>query len=200
MSTDNTRTTRLQLREHRTDSGDQDASVIGFKDDHGLPRAVVGDFDAPWIKAPPFTTPAETMFEGEAVPISPGAAYAQGPEMQVADFRSITLYLLYSITGGSGQLSLVPEARIGLAGQWVPLSVIDLTPTVATLGPPFGPGFISRNIAMSELRFPALAAAGSIQLAVAFDTTPFEAFRFSYAELDAAATNPLLSAFFSLNQ
>ena len=202
MTTDNERTTRLQQRQRRKD-GYGDVGVVGYEDASGVPVPVQGDEGGPWFKVPPFTEAADILFEDQPVPDLDNEPYAASPSIEVADYRLITLYLsLVGDTGDPSQLSIVPEARRGLSGPFLPIGVIDATPSTVTLAAPFnvyGAGFISRTIAPNELRTLPLAAGEVRNLVLTWDVSGYEAWRFSYGEL-VAGSNSVLSAYFSRGQ
>lgn len=203
MTTDNERSTRLELRRRRED-GFGDVSVDGYEDASGVPVPVQGDDGGPWLKVPPFTSPADLWFENAPVPDLDADPYVASSPIEVADCRLLTVY--FQFTGdqaAASQLSLVAEARIGLAGVFIPIGVIDTTPTVVTLPAApfaaFGPTFISRPAAPAEFRTAALLAGQATSFALVWDVSGFEVFRLSYGELTVGSSS-LLTAHFSKSQ
>lgn len=168
-----------------------EVSQQGYADPAGVPRAVGGDDDAPWLKTPPFPSDVTRWFSANN---TDDAAfdddYVLTEPLDVTNWRLFTLWIDFRPTtqaaGVSGLLSLVPLAARQLnkvnppATEFYPIGVVDPTLTVLDLSATiFGLSvFGSRTFSPAELRTPAVPVAEVLQATLVFDVSQYVALRF----------------------
>ncbi len=176
---------RSEIQKLRRDKNSDDSSVMGYEDAAGVPQAVQGDQDAPWLKTPPFPSNVQTLFN-DVLPLVPAPGYLPTGSINVKDRRLLLLWIRYTSADPDGQMSFIPEgAKTNEDGVFFPIAVVN--PFLTVLGAPLV-GFGSRTVFETELRLEPIAGGGVRTLgALAFDVSGYEAFRFRIGELSPTA-------------
>ncbi len=193
----NSRTTEAELEDLFRPQDAEPGTTAGYRSQSGEALPARGDDDAPYVKVPPFATPPQLWVRDLDVPLAPDDDYVvtPGPGIDCLQQRLLQLYFELEIAEEGdeiAQLSFIPEGSA--AGEWYVVGVVDLTVTAVDLASarfPLGTSFGSRTFYPSELRSPAFAGAGVVRWILAYDVSPFEAFRLNVRDLDGSGGNRL---------
>jgi hypothetical protein len=169
---------------------------IAYRTDSAETLPVRGDEEAPHLKTPPFATDPQLWVRDMALPLADAADYAvtPGDGLDCLQQRLLQIYFELTIAEGGdeiAQLSFIPEGSA--AGQWYVVGVVDLTVTAFTPVSarfPYG-NLMSRTFAPSELRSTQFAGPGVVRFILAYDVSPFEAFRMNVRDLVGSGGNTL---------
>jgi hypothetical protein len=192
--TKSTGRTRQGLNRLRRGAGS--GEVQGYLDAGSVPQAVRGDEDGPWVKGPPFITNREGLYEQYE---SSGTTYRFTPDVNVRDYRILTLFIDAYSCLANGQLSLIPEFSMDDVGDnFYPIGVVEAAITQVNLPDtniPFEPPFGSRTFYPTELRSPVLAASDDLHTSLTFDVGSYNRYRFGVAWLSSGGADPIILSY-----
>ena len=134
--------TRRDIKRLRNDS-DSNTSPMGYEDGAGVPQAVEGDEEAPFLKTPPFPTQATRWFRNVNVF---DTEWLFTDPIDVAKRRLLTVWILFNSDAAPGpELLFIPYAAHAprpVTGGTIPedfyaITVVDptLTRVVDTVAP-----------------------------------------------------------------
>ena len=185
---------------NRLRRGDISGSTQAYLDAGSNQQPIRGDQDGPWIKGPPFVTNREELYYNPSLP--PLGDYLFTPDVNVRDYRILTLFIDFEATTNGTRISLIPQVSMDDAGDtFYPIGVVEAAITSIALtdtNVPFEPPFGSRNIYPAEFRTTAAVNGEQVRMSLTFDVGAYNRYRFALGSLGGYAGDTYLSYVLSM--